>query len=120
MKYELKLDMDFDAAHHLPDYPGDCSRVHGHCWRVIVSMIGDTLDGQHMLIDFKKVKQLVNQLDHQHINDFIPHPTAENIAAFIFNEIDNYLKSQGGRRPSIDYVTVFESKGASITVRELN
>lgn len=73
MIYELKLDMEIDAAHHLPDYPGNCARVHGHCWRIVISVVGKTLNGQHMLMDFKKVKQLVNQLDHQHINDFISH-----------------------------------------------
>ncbi len=118
MQYELKLDMDFDAAHHLPTYPGDCSRTHGHCWRVIVSIVGDTLNDQHMIMDFKEIKRLVNQLDHQDINDFIPYPTAENIAAFIFNEIDKHLEAREGIHPTINYVTVFESKGASITVKE--
>lgn len=122
MEYKLKLEMKFDAAHHLPGYKGECSRAHGHTWRVIVSIISKTLDRQHMVIDFKEIKKIVNQFDHQDVNEFIAHPTAENIAVYIYHKIDSHLKEQANlcataARPIIECVTVFESEGASISVR---
>lgn len=117
MQYELKLDMDFDAAHYLPEYKGKCANMHGHCWRVIVSMTTTYLNEQRMVMDFKEIKDLINQLDHQELNIFITQPTAENIAGYLFMEINRCLKKLEDPRPWLNYITVYESKGASITVR---
>ena len=32
--YELTVQLEFSAAHHLRDYPGKCGRLHGHNYRV--------------------------------------------------------------------------------------
>lgn len=112
--YELELDMDFDSAHFLPGYKGKCANKHGHCWRVIVNMSTVVLDKQDMVMDFKAIKDEVNKLDHQLLNDFIPMPTAENIAAYLYNKIYGSIEGDA----SLNYIKVFESKGASITVRE--
>lgn len=118
MKYILNLDMKFDAAHHLIGYDGECSRVHGHTWRVKVRITTTALNKQGFVIDFKKVKELVNQFDHQDLNAFLPNPTAENITACLFNRIDEYLQLQKSYQPTVvlNFVKVYESPGASITV----
>ena len=33
-QYQLKVVTDFASAHTLRDYPGACSRMHGHNWKV--------------------------------------------------------------------------------------
>jgi 6-pyruvoyltetrahydropterin/6-carboxytetrahydropterin synthase len=89
--YNLKVVSDFASAHTLRDYPGDCSRMHGHNWKVEVEVEATALDAVGMGIDFKDIKhaarELTGQLDHRYLNDIPPfdevNPTAENIAAFL-------------------------------------
>ncbi len=114
MIYELELDMDFDSAHYLPEYKGKCANMHGHCWRVVIKMSTTCLDHQSMVMDFKEIKDEVNKLDHQMLNNFIPMPTAENIAAYLFDKISGRIESNA----FLNSIQVFESKGASITVKE--
>ncbi len=114
--YELELDMDFDSAHFLPGYNGKCANQHGHCWRVIVNMSTTILNQQCMVMDFKEIKDEVNKLDHQLLNEYIDMPTAENIAAYLFDRIESYIPDSNSVT-ILNFVKVFESKGASITVR---
>lgn len=77
----------FEASHHLPHYDGDCHNLHGHSYKLEVTVGGDVVtDKQHpkcgMIIDFKDLKQLVKEVavdkyDHSYLNDFFPNPTAE-------------------------------------------
>ena len=62
--------------------------MHGHNWKVEVEVCGNKLDNIGMVIDFKEIRNLtksvVDQLDHQFLNDLKPfkeiNPTAENAA----------------------------------------
>jgi 6-pyruvoyltetrahydropterin/6-carboxytetrahydropterin synthase len=78
----------FDAAHHLPDYPGLCSNVHGHSWQVEVVLIGKKDETTGMVVDFKWMKdvgeEILGLFDHQDLNDFLKNPTAENIATYLY------------------------------------
>ncbi|WP_438979927.1 6-pyruvoyl trahydropterin synthase family protein [Polynucleobacter sp.] len=90
----------FDASHQLPDTDNlvtkACARLHGHTYAVIVEIEADTVKGG-MIIDFKAVKNTIDVLDHQHINDifdrfeFNHEPTAENIAKFLSKQIEKEL-----------------------------
>ena len=88
-KYTLTIHADFASAHTLRNYPGACSRMHGHNWKIEAEVEAELLDEVGMAIDFKKIKlstrKLAKVLDHQYINDIPPfdklNPTAENIAA---------------------------------------
>lgn len=94
----------FDAAHKLKDSPElmakACANLHGHTYAVIVilSVRGAELTGG-MVVDFKKIKNIINTLDHQYINEvfekeeFAEEPTAENIARFLFEKIMDEIKS---------------------------
>ena len=42
--FVLKIVTDFASAHSLRDYPGDCSRLHGHNWQVEVMVSSQVLD----------------------------------------------------------------------------
>jgi 6-pyruvoyltetrahydropterin/6-carboxytetrahydropterin synthase len=91
---KIGLAMEFDAAHHLPGYAGKCSRVHGHTYRVeavIEGPIGD--DG--FVMDFyqlkKKMASVLEDMDHNDLNEIIPNPTAERIAERIYQRLKGNL-----------------------------
>ncbi|SEO29982.1 6-carboxytetrahydropterin synthase QueD [Propionispora vibrioides] len=96
--FELTIIVDFEAAHHIPDYPGKCCRLHGHNWKVEVSVKGNQLNTLGMLIDFKELKAevqaIIGKLDHFYLNEIEPFcrisPTAENIAKYIYDELANH------------------------------
>lgn len=75
----------FEACHHLPYYEGACHNVHGHSYKLDVTVGGQVIkDGpkQGMIIDFKDLKKIVKEnvvdkLDHSDLNEFYANPTAE-------------------------------------------
>ena len=90
---------EFQSAHFLPHYEGDCHNLHGHSYKLDVEVIGTPLtDGTHkgMLIDFKDLKKIVEEkvikdLDHSLLNDTFENPTAELMAEEIFSRIKREL-----------------------------
>lgn len=81
----------FDAAHWLPNVPAGhkCGRMHGHTYRVRIEVSGlvDKRTGWVSGLDYADLKQVWEliklTLDHHSLNDVIPNPTCENIAAHI-------------------------------------
>lgn len=124
--YRLTVKSRFAAAHHLLNYQGNCSRLHGHTWEVEVSVEGPDLDHCGMLIDFNSLKDTVNKivkdLDHTYLNQLPPfnqencNPTAENLARYIFYRLKPELP------PGINLceIRVWESPDASASYREEN
>ncbi|HWJ02981.1 MAG TPA: 6-carboxytetrahydropterin synthase QueD [Verrucomicrobiae bacterium] len=98
--YRLTVRHHFDAAHYLRAYPGPCANLHGHRWLVEVSVKGDTLDEMGMLVDFGEIKKalkgLLKTLDHSLLNDHSHfqtlNPTAENLAKFLFDELNTAIE----------------------------
>lgn len=100
-QFILKTLLDFASAHSLVGYPGDCAKLHGHNWKIEVQVVGSKLNEIGMVIDFKAIKRhakdVIAELDHSYLNDH-PHfktqnPTAENIAAYIYKEIEKRIES---------------------------
>ena len=121
--YEISAFGHFDAAHFLRGYPGKCANVHGHRWKVEITLQGEKLDGLGILIDFMDVKNMLKEVlelfDHKMINEVPPfdnlNPTAENIARYIFERMADKLKDQTGSNVWITKVKVWESDAASAT-----
>ena len=65
----LSSEASFDAAHFLTNYNGKCKNIHGHRWRVVVSIYGDLDNG--MVVDFnelkKDIKDVCDYFDHTFI-----------------------------------------------------
>jgi 6-pyruvoyltetrahydropterin/6-carboxytetrahydropterin synthase len=122
--FELTTIVDFEAAHCLPDYPGKCSRLHGHNWKVEVTVNGRELDHIGMLVDFrelkKEVSRVIDTLDHYYLNEIEAfreaNPTAENIAKYIYTELSHGFST--GRGVGIKAVKVWESSHSSAQYRE--
>ncbi len=122
-QFILRVVSDFAAAHSLREYPGDCQHLHGHNWKVEVEVAAGELDKLGMVIDFKKIKRVTQEvtarLDHSYLNELKPfdriNPTAENIAHTIFGELSVELNSE---RTHIEAVTVWETERASARYSE--
>jgi 6-pyruvoyltetrahydropterin/6-carboxytetrahydropterin synthase len=122
-KYTLKVVTDFAAAHALRGYPGECSRLHGHNWKVEVEVIAVALDEVGMGIDFKAIKatakEALSRLDHRHLNEIKPfdviNPTAENLAAYLYRQLSGSLN---GPRTRVGAVTLWETERACVRYTE--
>ena len=115
--YTLQTSACFDSAHFLKGYEGKCSNLHGHRWKVELTVASEELneEGQTrgMVVDFKTLKddlnKLCEQLDHclimEHgslrdktmealkdegfrIVEVDFRPTAENMAEYFFEHME--------------------------------
>ncbi len=88
---QVTKEFTFDSAHFLPKYYGKCEKMHGHTYRLLVTVEGEVGENG-LVIDFvilKKIvkKQVLNKLDHQVINDVIEVASAENTAKWIWDQL---------------------------------
>ncbi|HEX5482795.1 MAG TPA: 6-carboxytetrahydropterin synthase QueD, partial [Terriglobia bacterium] len=89
--FEVSVEHTFAAGHALRNYKGKCENVHGHNYRVRVTVEGENLNSAGLLVDFSEVKSVirnfVERLDHQFLNDLKPfdelNPSAENLAKYV-------------------------------------
>jgi 6-pyruvoyltetrahydropterin/6-carboxytetrahydropterin synthase len=122
--YTLKSVISFDSAHQLLGYDGPCARVHGHTYKLEVEIQGKQLDHLGMVIDCydvkKHLKPIVDQIDHYHLNDLPQfqnvNPTAENIAAWIYDQISEKLNSETIR---VKAVTLWETERFSVRYEKI-
>ena len=90
--FEVTVEQTFAAGHALREYKGKCENVHGHNYRVQITVEGERLNRIGLLVDFVELKRIVREvmerLDHQFINDLEPftviNPSAENLAKTAF------------------------------------
>jgi 6-pyruvoyltetrahydropterin/6-carboxytetrahydropterin synthase len=74
----------FDAAHHLSWHPGKCARLHGHTYRLKVTVTG-LVETNGVAIDITDLKNaaestLIELLDHTLLNESIDNPATERVA----------------------------------------
>ena len=85
----------FDAAHVLTDHRGLCKNLHGHTYRVDVS-VASAADGD-MVIDFKELKRLANEV----ICDRFDHAFIYNTQSAGESEIAAVVEKNGMRTVAI-------------------
>lgn len=118
--YELTIESQFDSAHNLRGYEGQCENLHGHTYKVQVCYRGSELNKLDMLIDFKELKaalsEIISYLDHHYLNDLpefqAENPTAERIAKFIYEDMKKRLGD------GISKATVWETPTSSASYFE--
>ena len=119
--FELSIESYFSAAHRLLNYEGKCENIHGHNWKVEITVTGEELDKSGILIDFKILKKFLNEilekLDHKNLNELEEFkdisPSSENIAKFIYTELKKEF-------PQIKKVTVWETEKAKAVYTDLH
>ena len=102
----VSVDESFAAGHALRGYRGKCENVHGHNYKIRVTLEGSDLNSIGLLYDFKDLKEAIQcnirKLDHQFMNDIPPfdaiNPSAENLAKYFYEEVTRLL-AEGDTRP---------------------
>jgi len=111
----VSKDFTFDSAHFLTKYHGKCENLHGHTYKLRVTVEGPVKD-DGMVIDFKELKQIVKdrvieKYDHQNLNDFFENPSAELVAMKIWEDIAQELPVK------LYEVTLWETAESFVTYR---
>jgi 6-pyruvoyltetrahydropterin/6-carboxytetrahydropterin synthase len=89
-KVRVTKEFGFEMAHALWNYDGPCKNVHGHSYRLYVTVIGEPINSQTdpkhgMVIDFGDLKKIVkatiiNKFDHSVVvSKEAPHHLLQNI-----------------------------------------
>ncbi len=120
--FEISADYSFAAGHALRGYKGKCENVHGHNYKIQVTVAGDQLNSTGLLMDFvdlrAAIKALAESLDHRFLNDLPPfdhlNPSAENLAKYFCEGIEPQVRKHG---LSVRAVTVWETDTTSATYR---
>lgn len=128
--YYLKTEQSFDSAHFLHGYHGKCANIHGHRWKIVVTIknekLLDDLQNKSMVVDFGDLKAdlkiITDSFDHALIieegslsnklyqalieENFriinLPYrPTAENLAKYIYDQLI--------QKYNVDRIDVYET-----------
>lgn len=115
---QVSREFHFDSAHYIKDYSGKCEGLHGHTYKLIVTVSGP-LNEAGIVIDFAFLKQIVEDkiisyLDHRNLNEIFEVPTTERIAIWIFNQLQAAFKEVGCE---LYEVVLFEGLNNRVIVR---
>jgi 6-pyruvoyltetrahydropterin/6-carboxytetrahydropterin synthase len=121
--FEVSVEQTFAAGHALRGYKGKCENVHGHNYKVRLTIAGEELDSIGLLVDFVEVKramkQVIEYLDHRFMNDLPPfdaiNPSAENLARYFYDEVGRHLSASVPVK--ISEVKVWETDVTTATFR---
>ena len=120
---EIEIERCFSAAHQLRGYNGNCSNLHGHNYRVTVTVRSNELDRIGIALDFRKLKQeldsLLEEYDHRNLSELPEfqelNPTSEVLARTIYRRMGE--KMNGGPI-RVWKVRVGESDSSAVTYFE--
>ncbi|MCK9272747.1 6-carboxytetrahydropterin synthase QueD [Candidatus Gracilibacteria bacterium] len=128
---------EWDMGHRIPNHTSQCSNIHGHRYKIEITLEGDIIDNkgasnEGMIIDFGDIKKITKEfidskLDHGYMGykgdvvldlikkenfkyievDFIP--TAENIAVWIFNELSPKFQNIYGKNLKLHKIKLYET-----------
>lgn len=102
-----------NTAHRLLNHRGKCKNVHGHDMRVQVWISGEKDKNTGLIVDFKEIEDIVQELDHSIVlnrqDELVQHiktkmiqidgdPTCENISELLFTNLEVLKK----KNPSIE------------------
>lgn len=121
-KIRLTKEFSFEMAHALFGYDGACSQIHGHSYRLFVTIIGEPLDDNNdpkngMVMDFGVIKGVVNKnLIDKYDHSLVIRRTEDN------DQLLTALKQNFEKIEIVDYQPTCEnmiSRFASILQLEL-
>lgn len=134
---------EFEVAHVLPNYDGPCGRLHGHSYKIEVTVSGPQTEPFGMIMDFKDLKKAIKEVvpDHKFVyytEDEIgkdiaqvltkhniacqPYPfntTAENMCVYFKDTIQDYIQNELGYKDVIvTKVDLWETTNSHATVED--
>ncbi|MGC6511534.1 MAG: 6-pyruvoyl trahydropterin synthase family protein [Parvibaculales bacterium] len=97
---QLTREFHFDAAHSLQSYEQGHpnTRIHGHSFRVRVTLQGQPSDETGQILDLAVFGQALEavrlHLDHHMLNDIkgLENPTLENICLWLWDQLQTDLE----------------------------
>ena len=95
----------FDAAHVLTNHEGLCKNLHGHTYRVDVSVTQAEGDASDMVIDFKDLKRIASEV----ICERFDHAFVYNTESEGEREIAAVVKRYGMRTVAISFRSTAEN-----------
>ena len=116
--FELNVEDEFASAHYLRGYKGKCENMHGHNYRVMLTVTAKKLNKIGLAVDFTELKmelkKVMEVLDHKLLDELTYfekiNPSAENIAKFIYDSLVKKICKNGVK---LAKVTVWETNRAS-------
>jgi len=96
MPHEISIERVFSAAHAIRLYDGSVEPLHGHDWRLTLTVAADELDEIGVVMDFHALEAALNKIiapwQNQNLNDQPPfsegvNPTAELIVQHVATQI---------------------------------
>ena len=114
--FTVSRDFRFEAAHFLPKYFGKCENLHGHSYRLRVTLRIAQLDENGISFDFVRLgdivkKEIVSVLDHRLVNDFIPLASAEHMAMWTWGRLEKHFDG------ALFEINVWETEKSFVTFR---
>jgi 6-pyruvoyltetrahydropterin/6-carboxytetrahydropterin synthase len=141
--------IEWDMGHRIPNHRSKCSSLHGHRYKAEICVVGDIvqkrdISDEGMVVDFSDLKrvfieQVHDVLDHSSMiwekdrvfTDFFKQqecqkcvlvpfvPTAENIALWIFQKLNDKIKDQYETNLQLHSIRLWETPTSSaICTRE--
>jgi len=118
----VTIKKSFAAAHILKEIGGKCEDLHGHNFLVEVTVAGETLNSEDLLIDFRDLKgwtnEILEELDHKYLNEVEAfrgvNPSSERVAKHLHDRLAPKVEAAKLR---VVCVTVWESDNARVAYR---
>ncbi|MDD5530077.1 MAG: 6-carboxytetrahydropterin synthase QueD [bacterium] len=120
--WNITTETHFSAAHHLDGYHGKCCGMHGHNFKVSITVEAKKLKKEGFGMDFRvlrqKLEEVVNCFDHKNLNELPEfkkiNPSAENIAKTIWGRMNKKLD----KSVKLKEIKVWESEKNLVTYCE--
>jgi 6-pyruvoyltetrahydropterin/6-carboxytetrahydropterin synthase len=119
---QIRKEFRFEASHILPNHPGKCANLHGHCWVLEVGIEGFPDKATGFVLDYYQLSAfmspLIDCLDHTHLNFLIRYPSSENLLIALAQVIAP-LAGEGGLGDIQLTLKETQKTAATLFVRDL-
>lgn len=108
----LTKEFTFDACHFLPYHDRRCKYLHGHSYKLLITVKNGIDTRRGFVDDYTDIKNIVKEelldpyLDHGFLNLFVPYPTSEYLVYWIWCILGKRLKG-------IEKIEIFETSTSS-------
>lgn len=102
----------FEAAHNLLNYSGKCERLHGHTYRLLVT-VNYPVGENGLAYDFTDLKRIVKEkvvdrVDHTYLNDLLTQSSVEYLAIWVWNQLSEM---------NLEEIKIYETPTSHVTYR---